>query len=42
MVIDNVANLTIGYMPTTVLRNYYMKSSYTYYTSNLGIRFTEA
>lgn len=35
-VIENEANLTIGYMSSTVIRNLYMKSSYVYYTSNMG------
>ena len=35
MVIDKRANLTIGYVSSTAIRNFYMKSSYIYYTSNL-------
>lgn len=35
MVIEKEANLTIGYVSSTAIRNYYMKSSYIYYTSNL-------
>lgn len=35
MVIENQANLTIGYISTNVVRNSYMKPSYIYYTSNL-------
>lgn len=36
MVIENKANLTIGYTSSTVMKNLYMTSSYIYYTSNLG------
>lgn len=32
---DNQANLTIGYIPTTAIRNKFLTSSYIYYTSNL-------
>ena len=35
MVIENKANITIGYISSTVVRNLFMKSSYVYYTSNL-------
>lgn len=35
MVIEKTANLTIGYVSSTAIRNLYMKSSYIYYTSNL-------
>lgn len=35
MVIENKANLTIGYISTTVIRNIFMTPSYIYYTSNL-------
>lgn len=45
-VINSEANMTIGYISTTVFRNLYMTSSYIYHTSNLiwitppGRRFT--
>jgi hypothetical protein len=35
LVTDKKANLTIGYISTTALRNIHMKASYTYFTSNL-------
>lgn len=35
MVMENTANLTIGYVSSTAVRNMFMKSSYVYYTSNL-------
>lgn len=35
MVLENKANLTIGYISSTVIRNWYMSSSYVYHTSNL-------
>lgn len=35
LVVDNKANLTIGYTSSTVKRNLYMSASYVYYTSNL-------
>lgn len=35
MVIENKANLTIGYISSTVIRNVFMTPSYIYYTSNL-------
>lgn len=36
MVIENKANMTIGYTSSTVIKNLYMTSSYIYFTSNLG------
>lgn len=35
LVIENKANMTIGYISTTASRNLYMTSSYVYFTSNL-------